>query len=167
MTAQAARRIAGWAARGCHPLPALLMRLYLSGLFLYASVYKIIYAAEFAESIASYQLVPALLVNPVAVIMPWVELVAGLMLLVGLRPKAATLVIGGLLALFTLAIAITLVRGVPIGCGCFKSLEEPMSVATLLRDLGWLAMAAYVWKCDRWLHLDALFFPPMRELTDA
>lgn len=147
----------------CHPLPALLARIYLSGIFLYASVYKIGYTAEFAESIASYQIVPHYLVNPMAVALPWVELLAGTMLLAGVRTRAAALILAGLMVVFTVAVAATLIRGVPIGCGCFKSIEEPISWKTLVRDLFWLGLALHVWKCDRWLRLENLLLPPTRD----
>jgi len=95
--------------------------------FIYASMYKINYPGEFAETIASYQLVPYWAVNLMALIMPWSELVSGVLLVLGVRTKSAAAVIGGLLVLFSLAILITLMRGIPIGCGCFTSVEEPLA----------------------------------------
>ena len=66
-----------WIRVFTHPLVALAFRLYLGGLFVYASLYKINYTAEFAETIASYQLVPYWGVNLLAVILPWIELISG------------------------------------------------------------------------------------------
>ena len=63
-----------------HPALALAFRLYIGGLFVYAAMYKINYAAEFATTIASYRIVPWWGVNAVAVFMPWLELVAGVLL---------------------------------------------------------------------------------------
>jgi len=71
-----------------HPWVGLLLRIYLGGLFIYASMYKINYPGEFAETIASYQLLPFWAVNVTALIMPWVELVIGVLLVLGVRTKA-------------------------------------------------------------------------------
>lgn len=146
------------------PWLALAFRLYLGGLFVYASIYKINYPAEFAGTIASYEIVPYFLVGPMAVMLPWVELISGTLLILGIRPRAAILVIGGLLALFTLAIAVTLIRGVPIGCGCFHTIEDPISLATLFRDLFWLAMAAQVYRHDGVLRLEHHFWVNIKEI---
>ncbi|MGE4299306.1 MAG: MauE/DoxX family redox-associated membrane protein [Desulfovibrionaceae bacterium] len=147
-----------------HPWLALAFRVYLGGLFIYASVYKINYPAEFADSIASYELVPYWIVGVMAVVMPWLELISGVMLVAGIRPKAATLVIMGLMTMFTLSIVITLIRGVPIGCGCFHSLEDPISLKTLVRDTIWLAMTVHIYRYDSKLHLEHLFLVKVRDL---
>jgi uncharacterized membrane protein YphA (DoxX/SURF4 family) len=149
----------------CNPWLALVFRLYLGGLFIYASIYKINYPAEFAETIASYQIVPYFLVNLTAVVLPWTELICGTLLLAGIRPRAATAALGGLLVLFTLAIAWVLAHGVPIGCGCFHTIEDPISWRTLARDLLWLAMAVHVFRYDRLFHLEERFMVRLREVA--
>ncbi len=106
---------------------------------------------------AAYRIVPYWALNPVAVVMPWLELIAGGLLVIGVRAKAAAGLIAGLLALFTLAIASALLQDIPMGCGCFHSLEEPMSWKTLVRDLAWLAMALFVYRYDRALQLERTF----------
>ena len=100
---------------------------------------------EFAETIASYQLVPFWAVNLMALVMPWAELVSGILMVLGVRTKSAAAAIGGMLVMFSLAILITLLRGIPIGCGCFTSVEEPLGWGTLGRDLVWLIMALHVY----------------------
>lgn len=136
---------------------ALALRLYLGGVFIYASMYKIGYPIEFAENIASYQIVPFWAVNLVAIVMPWTELICGILLVVGLRSKSAASMIAGMLALFSIAIFLSLVRDIPIGCGCFQSVEEPMTWRTLGRDLIWLAMAAHVYRFDSAFQLERRF----------
>jgi uncharacterized membrane protein YphA (DoxX/SURF4 family) len=146
------------------PLLALALRLYLGGLFIYASMYKINYAAEFAATIASYQLVPFVLVNVTAVVVPWIELACGLMLVAGLRLRSALTVVAGLLAVFTVAIVVNLVRGAPISCGCFHTVEDPISWWSVARDLSWLAMAGHVYLFDRYLHLDRMVLKPLKDI---
>ncbi len=149
------------------PRLALVLRLYLGGVFIYASLYKINYAGEFAETIASYQLVPYWGVNTLAVVMPWLEFIAGSLLVVGIRSKAAAGVIVALLVVFTLAIASALVRDLPMGCGCFHSLEEPMDWTTLVRDIVWLAMSIQVYRYDSMLQLERHLVAGLRRRLPA
>jgi uncharacterized membrane protein YphA (DoxX/SURF4 family) len=147
-----------------HPALSLLLRLYLAGVFIYASLHKINFPAEFADNIAGYLIVPYWLINPLAVFMPWLELVSGLFLLAGVRVRAASLIIGAMLVMFTLAVTVAMVQDTPIGCGCFQSVGEAISWWTVLRDLVWLAMAAHVYFYDRLVHLDRLFMLKPEEL---
>ncbi|MBU1002959.1 MAG: DoxX family membrane protein [Proteobacteria bacterium] len=148
-----------------HRYLALAFRLYLGGLFIYASVYKIQYPAEFAEVIAGYQMIPYWLVKTIAVLMPWVELVTGLLLVIGVRSKSAVLVIGGMLVMFTLALGYVLIADIPIGCGCFTSLEDEVSWKTVVRDLTWLSMAAHVFFFDSVFHLENRYSWKIEELS--
>ncbi|MCU0561940.1 MAG: DoxX family membrane protein [Desulfobacterales bacterium] len=147
-----------------HPVLGLVLRVYVGAVFVLASMYKINFPGEFAETIAAYQLVPHWAVNALALVMPWAELVCGSLMVLGVRTKAAAAAIGGMLVLFSLAIVITLLRGIPIGCGCFTSMEDPMGWDTLLRDLLWLAMTAHVYRFPSALQLEMGLFKPLREV---
>lgn len=152
------------AALVTHPVSVLAMRVTVGGLFVAASLYKINYPGEFAESLAAYQLAPHGAVNGLAVAIPWTELVAGVLLVLGVRTKAAAAVIGALLVLFSLAIATALLRGIPIGCGCFTSVEDPVSWSLLGRDLLWLAMTIIVYRRPSALQLEERLFRALREV---
>jgi len=141
----------------------LALRVYIGGVFIYASMYKIGYPVEFAQNIASYQIVPFWAVNLLAIVMPWTELICGILLVVGLRSKSAVAIIAGMLLLFTLAILLSLLRSIPIGCGCFHSMEEPMSWTTLLRDLIWLAMAIHIYRFDSAFQLERKFLITIKD----
>ena len=147
-----------------NPFVGLVLRVYLGGVFVYASMYKINYPADFAESVAAYQLVPFWALNPMALLMPWVELVAGVLLVLGVRTRAAAVAIGGMLAVFSLAVLLALVRGIPVGCGCFSSIEEPLGWGTLMRDLLWLAMAVRVLAYPSALQLEGRLFRSLQEV---
>ena len=137
-----------------HPYAALMLRLYIAGLFIYAGMVKINYTAEFAETIASYRMVPYWGVNATAIIMPWIELISGILLLCGIRVRSAIVVIGSLLLMFTVGIAINLIWNAPIDCGCFHTLGDTISWKTLVRDLIWIAMAVHVFFYDRRFRLE-------------
>ncbi len=154
------RRIMNLAAS---PWLALLFRLYIGSVFIYASMSKIIYTGEFAENIAAYQILPWWLVNFTAAVLPWMEIICGVLLIIGVRVKSAALCIAGMLVVFSVAIGLNLIKGTPISCGCFSSLEEEMSIMTLVRDLVWLGMTLHVFFFDRVLQLERSFLVAVKE----
>jgi len=155
-----------WFKKGiAHPLVGLFLRVYVGGVFIYASMYKINFPAEFAEIIAAYQLIPYWAVNPMTLIMPWTELVAGVLLVLGIRTKSAAAVIAAMLVVFSLAILIALLRGIPIGCGCFTSVGEPLGWGTLARDLVWLAITLQLVFFPSALRLESLLFKSLKEVN--
>lgn len=147
-----------------HPWVGLLLRVYVGGIFIYASMYKINFPGEFVETIASYQLLPFWAVNLAALVMPWVELVSGVLMVLGIRTKSAAAVIGGMLMLFSVVILFTLLRGIPIGCGCFTSVEDPLGWDTLGRDLLWLAMTLQIYFFPSALQLESRVFKSLPEV---
>lgn len=124
----------------------LMLRVYLGWVFLYACYYKVLDPGEFALSIASYQLLPLVLVNIFALILAWVELFAGLGLILGFRPRENSLLIIGMLVVFIIGIASALYRNLSMGCGCFASTAagEEMTTGTLIRDVVWLSIGIYL-----------------------
>ncbi len=140
-----------------HPFWALMVRFYIGGLFIYAGLNKINFPAEFSDNIAAYILVPHFFVNPMAIFLPWIELVSGVCLVAGIRVRACAAIICSLLGLFIIAVVVVLVKQTPIDCGCFQNVGDPVSFLTLVRDLIWFAMGIYVFRRDTLIHLDRLF----------
>jgi putative oxidoreductase len=143
------RRCLDW--RG-HAVLALAARLYLGTIFVLACWHKIAEPGAFTIDIATYQILPLALINPMAIVLPWTELAAGLMLLVGFRTRAAALLVAGMMAMFSVAISIAVARGLDMSCGCFASqgaAEDPISWRTIVRDGAWLILALYVLLLDR------------------
>ena len=140
-----------------HRYLALVLRFYIAWLFIDAGMYKINYAAEFAETIASYRIVPYWAVNFMAISMPWIEIICGILLVCGIRVRSSIVIAGTLLVMFTLGIAINLLRNTPISCGCFDSMGEIISWRTLVRDLLWVAMTVHVFFYDSIFRLERKF----------
>lgn len=124
----------------------LPLRVYIGGIFLFACFYKILDPGEFALSIASYQLLPLGFINIFAITLPWVELAAGLGLVLGFRPRESSLLIAAMFIAFIIAISSALARDLVISCGCFASsaAEAEMTTGTLARDLVWFAATVYL-----------------------
>jgi uncharacterized membrane protein YphA (DoxX/SURF4 family) len=136
-----------------HAVVSLLMRLYLGWVFITACLHKIANPASFAVDVATYQLLPLWAVNFFALTLPWVELFAGVLLVVGLRPRAAALLVALMMTSFMVALGYALYLNLDMACGCFASSaavdEDPISWRTVVRDAGWLLLALYVVYLDR------------------
>ncbi len=130
---------------------SLVLRYFIGVIFLYAGLAKISYPAEFAESIASYQLVPywTRSINLLAVFMPWLELICGLFLVLGIATRAASCILGLMLFVFTIAIAINVIKGTPISCGCFDSIGSQISWRKVLEDAFLVLLTVQIFLFDR------------------
>lgn len=148
-----------------HRWLGLLARMYLGALFLTACAHKILNPVSFAIDVATYQFLPQITVNLFSLAVPWVELAAGAMLLLGLRVRAAGLIVSSLMVCFMVALGWALAQGLDMSCGCFASQsvkeQDPISWRTLLRDSGWLLVGIYVtWFDRRPIGLEQLFRHP-------
>jgi putative oxidoreductase len=115
----------------------LAVRWILGLTFIYASFHKIIAPAEFAKIVYGYDLFPAVFINLIAIIIPFLELVAGLALVIGLYPRSAAIIVNALLMAYIIVLTINLIRGHEFDCGCFASgqsgrIDSP--VLMLVRD---------------------------------
>lgn len=136
-----------------HAYAALAARLYLGWLFASASLHKIAHPDSFALDVATYQFLPLYAVNVFALVVPWLELLVGLMIAIGYRVRASALLIVLLMLSFVLALLWALHLGLDMSCGCFASQaassDDSISWRTLIRDLAWLALGLYVLWFDR------------------
>lgn len=140
-----------------HPWLTVRMQIALGAIFFAAALPKIADPPSFAHMIYNYRILPAGLINISALIMPWVEILAGLALMLGVWTKGARNIIAAMLLVFIAAIAFNLARDNAIDCGCFdlsaagKSHEERLfdMKLVILRDLGMLLMIGQMWFAER------------------
>jgi putative oxidoreductase len=97
----------------------LVLRLVLGGVFVYAGSLKVFNPPLFAQEIDQYALVPHEMINLMAITLPWVEVTAGVLLILGICVRANALILAGLATVFFIAISSVLARGLKIKCGCF------------------------------------------------
>lgn len=129
----------------------------LAAFFVVAAVAKITDPPGFAHEIHNYRLVPAAAVSAFALVLPWLEIVAGLALFLGLWRREATGLLAVLLVVFIGALGINLARNRPVDCGCFGTSKVERTAAerlsdmklAILRDVGLLALAAQILAATR------------------
>jgi uncharacterized membrane protein YphA (DoxX/SURF4 family) len=135
------------------PWLTIRVQLALGAIFVIAALPKITDPPSFAHMIYNYRLLPSSLINLSALTMPWVELLAGVALILGVWRAAARTITGLLLATFIIAISINLTRDNAIDCGCFNVADRGKTheqrifdmKVDVLRDLGMLLMVAQLW----------------------
>jgi uncharacterized membrane protein YphA (DoxX/SURF4 family) len=131
------------------PVFLWLARLAVAGLFLAACIAKIRDPEAFALAVHRYRILPGEFVNAMALILPWIELTSGLAVLAApARWRAAgALIIAGMLAVFTTAISLNLLRGIEVSCGCFSTRADAAVSDgwNLVRNgaLIWLSLAVF------------------------
>jgi cobalt-zinc-cadmium efflux system protein len=140
-----------------NPWLGLVARIIVGGIFIYASWDKLLHPDGFARIVFNYHLVPSPLINVMAIALPWIEMVAGVCLVIGVWPRSAGLLLAALTVVFIIALSINWFRGVSIECGCFTVSSDAKSVISTLiaRDVGLLLLA-----------IQATFFArPMAQIT--
>ena len=115
--------------------------------FIYASYHKILAPAEFAKIVYGYALFPHAVINLIAILLPFIELVTGLALILGIYPRAAVSIINGMLVAFIIVLSINLIRGHEFDCGCFSIKKAGFlssAKPTLVRDIIYLMLGIQV-----------------------
>jgi len=136
-----------------HPWLTIRVQIALGAIFIIAALPKVADPPSFAHMIYNYRLVPAPLINISALVMPWVELLAGAALILGVWKAAARTVVAIMLAVFIVAISINLFRDNAIDCGCFNVADRGKTheqrvfdmKVDVFRDLGMLLMVGQLW----------------------
>ena len=125
-----------------------VLRLGLGALFIYAGVVKALDTQQFAFDVHHYELTSWTVSLLLAVYLPWLEILAGIALLIRRIYAGAILVVAALGLTFLVAIGSAWWRGLDITCGCFGRVENqtnfPRHIALNLAmlaaagALGWL-----------------------------
>jgi uncharacterized membrane protein YphA (DoxX/SURF4 family) len=149
-------------------------RLLLAGVLIVAGGLKIGTPALSVQSVKAYELLPDSIATAVGHGLPILEIVIGVLLVVGLLTRAMAVISALLMLAFVIGIASAWARGLRIDCGCFGSGgplaegQDPQYLWEILRDIGLMAAAAWVaWFPPGRFALDsALGLAPERETDD-
>jgi uncharacterized membrane protein YphA (DoxX/SURF4 family) len=128
-------------------------RAVLAGVLIVAGGLKIGVPALSVQAVSAYELLPDSIVTVVGYGLPILEIVLGVLLLVGLSTRVAAIAAGALMLAFVIGIASAWARGLRIDCGCFGgggalgAEEDPGYLWEILRDAGLIALAAWIAVC--------------------
>ena len=112
----------------------LSFRCVVGAVFIWSGIIKIAAPLQFAQDVANYRIFPPSLSLLIALVLPWIEVLCGLLLVLGLWSRAAALLLSGLLSGFLVLIGTTIIRGIDVACGCFGSLSHTVDIKLLLLD---------------------------------
>lgn len=133
-------------------LIGLLARLVLGGSLLYAGLLKMGKPLTAQRAVQAYDIFPMELAGWIGLALPWIQIVLGALLVLGLFTRISA-IIGTLMMLaFIAGVAQAWARGLTIDCGCFSSggqvaAGETVYPQTIARDIGFAAAGA--WLCWR------------------
>lgn len=122
------------------------LRLALGGLLMFAGIAKAHDGpALTATALAGYRILPAPFVAPLAIALPYVEILLGAYLAAGLFARLCALVASAQFVIFAGAVASLVIRRIPADCGCFgSSIPTPPSWSHVLADVALALLAACV-----------------------
>ena len=115
------------------------LRIIMGLLFIYSGFFKTIDLDNFGKVIVLYDVLPDILVPYAAIIFPFLELIIGILLLIGYKIKASSVVSIILMIIFITIISINVYRGKSFDCGCFElnqfGIKEEIGIPLILRDI--------------------------------
>ena len=130
---------------------SLIFRVILGIIFIYASYDKILDPAAFSKNIHNFHLTPVAIENLAALIIPWLELIIGVLLIIGLFLEGTTSIIIVLLVFFIFILSQAVYRGIDVHCGCFKVEADTGStdlglelIKRIGEDIIYLGMALFI-----------------------
>ena len=117
---------------------------YIGWIFVSSSIDKIIDPSTFSKSISNYEITPYWMNNLVALTLPWVELICGLLMFLGLyfdyKNQSNLIDIPNNLIIlmmlwFIFILSIAVYKGLDIDCGCGISEDKTTPLERLIEDI--------------------------------
>ena len=96
-----------------------VLRLVVGGVFIYAGWAKRNDGIEFADSVASFRILPSVVIIPFMLSIVPFEIGAGAMVLTGWQKRVGALGLLTMASMYSIALALALARGITVNCGCF------------------------------------------------
>lgn len=117
---------------------------YIGWIFISASLDKIVDPSSFSKSISNYEITPYWINNLLALFLPWVELICGILMFVGLyyffKNKSKLIDIPNniiilMLLWFIFILSVAVYRNLDIDCGCGISDNNLTPFERLIEDI--------------------------------
>lgn len=123
------------------------MRLGLAATFLWSAVHHLRDPIAFVIKVSEYDILPASLVEPFAIWLPWVMAVSSGLLVIGLltRPAAGSQAL--MLLSFIIAVGVNIYRDKVMGCGCFSEEGSQIGWPLIIQDISLLLLTVIlIWR---------------------
>ncbi len=123
-----------------------VLRFFIGFIFVYSGIEKISNPSAFSEAILNYKIINLEISNMVSIVLPWFELLVGVLFIFKINVKENIVIIGILLLTFNLLIAIAILRGLNIDCGCFgTSYGVKVGILKLAENFGLFLICCYLY----------------------
>ena len=124
----------------------LAVCIILSLVWILASIDKIRHPLAFAQSTFNYQILPDAFINLTALLLPWLELLLGILLITGVWLPGAAALTNLLSVKFFATLLFNLARGLKRHRGCFSTSTEgaPATLWYLARDAVFVLLGGYL-----------------------
>lgn len=131
---------------------ALIARVLLGTWFVYSGGFKIFGSGldRFTLDVANYQLVKAPWDAVAAYTVPWLELVAGICLMLGFLRRGAILTICGLVVIFSVSVGWAWHMGLDISCGCHGGNAPIQYWSKVAEFVGYFIVLGGLWRMENW-----------------
>ncbi|MFC1565360.1 DoxX family protein [Candidatus Neomarinimicrobiota bacterium] len=124
----------------------LTARMLIGGILIYSSFEKFIDPSGFADAINNYHIIPFGLENSFAIILPWIELIIGICLILGVFIDGAAVIVIIIMVVFIIAITYAIISGYNIECGCGLKPGEMVGIQKIIEDSTYLILALIILK---------------------
>lgn len=128
----------------------LLARLVLGVVLIYAGAVKVGKPLTSQRAVQAFEVLPHELAGWIGLILPFAEIVLGVLLVLGLFTRVMGALGALLMLVFVVGIAQAWARGLTIDCGCFGGGGQVAAAETkypqdIARDLGLALCGAWLW----------------------
>jgi len=127
-----------------NPILLLIFRLVVGFIFLSFGASKIGIADQFAADIAKYAIMPEFSLNIIAMVLPWLEIVVGILLILGVRLRASAIFSILLLLTFIAFVGFAMMMGFDINCGCSSTNPQKVGIPKLLENSGLMILSGVI-----------------------
>lgn len=135
----------------------VVIRIVMGVMMIYSGFIKALDPIVFESIIMKYNIIPNFFAPYPAIVLPYLEIIIGIFLVIGMRVKASAFLSMGLMVMFAVFIAINIARGESFDCGCFRfdwlglGISETISYTLLVRNFILFILFLIIFKTERHL----------------
>ena len=122
-----------------------ILRLVFGALFIWSGIAKIKDPIGFSDAVRNFEIIGDPYAVAVALFLPWLEVISGIAVMWDKFAKSASLLVTGMVAVFSILIITAWARGLDISCGCFGGTGEMNYPVKIAQNVGLIGMGVFIW----------------------